>query len=169
MNADHLKKIVQNPALIDQLSPREFEELVASILEALGWQVSLTQATRDGGFDILAIQRPAPGLEASWLIECKKYAPDKRVGVEIIRQLYGVRDYLAIANAAVVTTATFTKESLEFARQRTAIKLIDRTILLTWIAQAQQTAAQVQPPGARFQSVFISYSSKDYDFASRLK
>jgi hypothetical protein len=141
--------------------------LVARILEAFGWQVSVTQPTRDGGYDILAIQKEAPGLEVSWIIECKKYAQDRRVGVEIARALYGVRDYLSIANAAIVTTASFTRDALEFAKNRTALKLIDRPQLLGWISKAV-AAPSVEPATPRFHSVFISYSTKDEEFARRL-
>jgi TIR domain/Restriction endonuclease len=149
------------------LTGREFEELVASILESFGWQVSLTLPTRDGGYDILAIQTEAPGLEVSWIIECKHYAQEHRVGVEIVRGLYGVRDYLSIANAAVVTSSYFTKGALEFAKDRKAIKLIDRSQLLAWISKAVAAPPLVSPP-PRFQSVFISYSTEDDGFARRL-
>ena len=36
------------------IDPRKFEELVASILEDLRFSIELTQATRDGGWDIIA-------------------------------------------------------------------------------------------------------------------
>jgi hypothetical protein len=154
--------------MLDGLNGREFEELVASVLESFGWQVSVTQPTRDGGYDILAIQTEAPGLEVTWIVECKHYSKDRRVGVEIVRQLYGVRDYHSIANAAVVTTAYFTKDALDFAKNRHAIKLIDRDKLIDWISKAVAAPTPATSP-ERFQSVFISYSTKDEDIAKRLQ
>jgi Restriction endonuclease/TIR domain len=167
MQKDQLKRIAKNNSALDTLTSREFEELVAAVLEAFGWQVSVTQATRDGGYDILAVQTEAPGLEVAWIVECKKYAKERCVGVEIVRGLYGVRDFLSIANAAIVTTAEFSRDALAFANQRSAIKLIDRTQLLKWIQEAANAKPAAHPP-QRFQSVFISYSTKDDDFAQRL-
>src|ERR1035441_364043 len=167
MNTQHLREISENQHLLDTLTSREFEELVAVILESYGLQVSLTPPTRDGGYDILAIQTGVPGLDATWIVECKKYAEDRRIGVEIVRNLFGVRDYLSIANAAIVTTASFTRDALDFARNRGAIKLIDRSQLIAWIKQAVAARPPVSPP-PRFQSVFISYASKDEEFAQRL-
>jgi hypothetical protein len=164
MTRDQLQKIAEDHALLETLSPREFEELVAAVLESFGWQVNLTQATRDGGYDILAIQTQLPGLDVSWIVECKKYAQDRRIGVEIVRSLYGVRDFLSIANAAIVTTASFTRDALDFADTRGEIKLVDRSQLLAWIAKAAKVRPEVRPP-PRFQSVFISYSTKDEKFA----
>jgi len=75
-----------NPAKLYDLSPRKFEELIASILEDLGFDVQLTQATRDGGSDIIAYIRNAV-CEYLTLVECKKYDPKNKVGVGIIRAL----------------------------------------------------------------------------------
>ncbi len=152
---------------MDALTGREFEELVATVLESFGWQVSLTQQTRDGGYDMLAIQTEAPGLEVSWIIECKKYSKDRRVPVEVVRGLYGVRDYLSIANAAIVTTAGFTHDALTFAKNRTAIKLIDRSTFLAWLSKATLTVPSKSPP-KRFESLFLSYSTKDKEFTEKL-
>ena len=39
------------------MSPRGFEELVAEMLSRLGYEVTLTPASRDGGKDIYAARR----------------------------------------------------------------------------------------------------------------
>ncbi len=164
MKKHDFKKILGNPSDLDALSFREFEELVAAILESFGWQVSLTPATKDGGYDMLAIHQAAPGLEVSWIVECKHYSHP--VGVEIVRGLYGVRDSLSIACAALVTTAHFTKGAIDFANNR-PIKLIDRAGLLKWVSKAVAAPTVIPPP--RFYSVFISYAKEDEEFASRLQ
>ena len=78
------------------LSPREFEELVTELLSSFGWQIKLSPPTRDGGFDILGITADASGLEASWIVECKRYAENRKVGVDLVRQLYGAKEYLGV-------------------------------------------------------------------------
>ena len=55
VNANHklITSLKQKPSNLRNLSPREFEELLADILRDLGWDVELTKQTRDGGADIL--------------------------------------------------------------------------------------------------------------------
>ncbi|MDZ5585149.1 restriction endonuclease [Enterococcus cecorum] len=43
-----------NREKIKKISPREFVFFVADIFEKLGFSVKITQATRDGGKDIIA-------------------------------------------------------------------------------------------------------------------
>lgn len=57
---EELPKVIQilfelknNPLYVYQLSPREFEEVVAELFKAKGYEVKLTPATRDGGRDII--------------------------------------------------------------------------------------------------------------------
>ncbi len=52
---DEIKKYLsKHPEKLHDLTSRKFEELVASILEDLGFDVTLTKQTRDGGTDIIA-------------------------------------------------------------------------------------------------------------------
>ena len=62
------------------LLPRQFEELICEILAGFGWEVQLTPATRDGGYDMFAISQDlVAGVQTSWIIECKKYSAEKKV------------------------------------------------------------------------------------------
>lgn len=177
MQEHDLNRFAQNPQQLDALTPREFEELVACVLEFFGWQVGLTRATRDGGYDVLAYQKDIPGVEVGWIVECKHYDPKNKVSVDIVRSLFGVRDYLGIANAAIVTTSSFTSEAINFAKACPAIKLIDRSLLQKWLAwgniglPVELGAAPMPgraPEATRFRSVFISYSTKDEEFVRKL-
>ncbi len=49
MNLELLTKIHANPVLLDSLTAQEFEELVTTVLEALGWQISSTATENDEG------------------------------------------------------------------------------------------------------------------------
>lgn len=42
---------------LDDLAPRDLEEVVAELLASMGWEVSLTAPSRDGGVDILGISK----------------------------------------------------------------------------------------------------------------
>mgnify|MGYP003543046930 CR=1 FL=1 len=51
-----------------------------------------------------------------FIIECKRYQPDTKVGVEIVRGLYGVKMAEQYNQAIVVTTSTFTKPAIDFVK-----------------------------------------------------
>jgi hypothetical protein len=107
-----LDSIVRNPMDLLSMSPRQFEEFVADIWEGFGYQVELTARTRDQGRDIIAIRNAEAHLR--FLIECKRYSPDNKVGVGIVRSLYGVvRDENA-TKGILATTSTFTKDAQKF-------------------------------------------------------
>lgn len=113
---DHIKAYFKkHPEQLYKLSPRKFEELVASIMKDMGFEVELTQATRDGGRDIIAYIRN--GL-TSFLahIECKRYAPDNKVSVDIIRSVIGVHHMRHANKSVIVTTGFYTQPAIEEAK-----------------------------------------------------
>jgi uncharacterized protein YjbI with pentapeptide repeats len=130
-----IKYLKTHPDAMRQIEPRQFEGLVAEILASYGWKVRLTPPTKDGGYDIFAISKDLAGLETSWIIECKKYAPENKVGVDIVRGLYGVKSDLRVANALLATTSYFTKGVKDFKASRYDIELKDYEGILEWINQ----------------------------------
>ena len=78
----------RQPDHLYSLLPRDFEELIAELFSGLGYSVELTQRTRDGGRDVVAINDSV--VKNKYLIECKRYKRDATVGVELVRQLHGV-------------------------------------------------------------------------------
>lgn len=113
---EHIKAYFKkHPEQLYQLSPRKFEELVASLMKDLGFEVELTQQTRDGGRDIIAYIRN--GL-TNFLahVECKRYSPDNKVSVEIIRSVVGVHHMLKANKSIIVTTGFYTKDAIKEAK-----------------------------------------------------
>jgi hypothetical protein len=153
-----------NPEALHDLSPREFEEAVAELLTSSGWDVSLTPAIRDGGYDILAVSRDSLGLETAWAVECKHYRSNHPVGVGAVRNLYGVKHGLGIPQALLVTTSSFTRDAKQFADSVADIKTADWRTLVDWLGKLPSS----DKVGRRFQSCFVSYSHKDEAFASQL-
>jgi hypothetical protein len=107
---EHLKR---QPHDLHVLKPRKFEELIATLLADQGWEVSLTKQTRDGGRDILAFLKTEVGRFLC-LVEAKKYAADRPVGIELVRALYGVFCDQQANSALLVTTSRFTADAKEF-------------------------------------------------------
>lgn len=128
--ADHLQHA---PESVLRLTPRQFEELIADILEDLGCEVKITPATRDGGKDILAYM-PTPLGRVLCLVEAKRYRHDRPVGVGLVRQLYGTLADAGASNAMMVTTSTFSKDARAFRQKHEyRLDLRDYTNVVDWI------------------------------------
>lgn len=89
INDDLMRYIAQEPMSMHELSPREFEKIIAELFKKLGYEVELTKQTRDGGVDIYIAKKTDLG-KFLFLVECKHYAPNRPVGIEVIRNMYGV-------------------------------------------------------------------------------
>jgi HJR/Mrr/RecB family endonuclease len=110
---DEIKKFFKKyPHKLYEINPRKFEELIASIFEDLGFDVKLTQATRDGGRDIIASLRNAVANFLTY-VECKRYAPDNKIDVSIIRQVQGIHYTHKPSKSIIVTTSFFTKDAIK--------------------------------------------------------
>ena len=118
-------RVLNDEETIYRLSSREFEELVAELFRQQGFDVELTQETRDDGCDVIATKNIG-GLPFMLLIECKKYAREHPVGVSLVRSLLGVQTDRKANKAVLVTTSRFTKPARQFAeRQQHMISLVD--------------------------------------------
>jgi Restriction endonuclease len=111
--ADIIRRLAVVPKDLYELHPRRFEELVAELLCRDGFEVNLTQATRDGGRDILAYQETIVGRHL-FLVECKRRNAQKPVDVSVVRSLYGVVMQERATAGLVVTTSYFTDAALNF-------------------------------------------------------
>jgi restriction system protein len=131
-----IRKVHGNPKLLYQLTPRGFEEFVAEVLDRLGYTVTLTPASKDGGKDIYAARKDHLG-SFLYVVECKKYAPDNPVGVGLIRQLSGVVHAEQATAGILATTSFFTKGAREFERRLAhQISLKDYFGLQEWLEAA---------------------------------
>ncbi len=117
---DLLARFALDPDALYDLEPRAFEELVADLWGRLGYDVRLTPISRDGGYDILAVNRKA--INELFLIECKRYSSENRVDVGVVRKLAGtVHDFtrshsglLVPAKGIVATTSWLTAPAKDF-------------------------------------------------------
>ena len=128
-----LEALAATPPLLHSLSPRKFEEVVAKLLEDDGFDVQLTPASRDGGRDILAYIDLAVGRILT-LVECKKWSKDRKIPVDLVRQLYGVLNAERATNAMLVTTSTFTQDAGFFVNSlKYQLTLRDYNGLAKWL------------------------------------
>lgn len=102
-----LESVRLTPERLFALSPRAFEELIAQLFTGFGFSVELTSPTRDGGRDLIAI---GSGIaQVKYLIECKRYAPHRKVGIAFIQRLHGVVVSDGATKGILATTSDFTK------------------------------------------------------------
>jgi HJR/Mrr/RecB family endonuclease len=120
INAKLLAHFCEHPERLYHMSPKQFEELIAEIVHRFGYEVELTQRTRDGGFDIIALDDR--NRKAKYLIECKRYKPTKPITVGLVRQLGGaILDYVGeeriitkAPKGIFVTTSYFTGPARDY-------------------------------------------------------
>lgn len=111
-----LKTLAKHPDLLYELSPRKFEEVIAELLHRQGYEVQMTPFTKDGGVDIYAAIKNTLGTYL-FLVQCKKYAPNHPVGVELVRELYGVVQSKGATAGIITATSHFTKGAKDFQSQ----------------------------------------------------
>ena len=133
VNDELIGYLAKHPNLLYEIDPRRFEELVAELLRAQGFQPTLTPKTRDGGRDILAARSDALG-DLLYLVECKRYAPGNKVGVEVVRSIHGVTQAKRATKGVIVTTSWFTKDAIAFASPlKYGIGLHDFEAIKLWL------------------------------------
>lgn len=119
------EQILRDPNYIFSLEPQEFESLVADLFNQYGFNALVTQKTRDGGKDIIATFEMG-GIIYTTYFECKQQSFNRPVGVDVVRELYGVMQKDNIDKGIIVTTSRFTKDAEREAEElKGRIQLID--------------------------------------------
>lgn len=77
-----------------------------------GFEVELSKQTRDNGYDILALKNVIGLSPVKYLVECKRYAEKRKVGVELIRSFKEVLQTENANKGIIATTSYFTKPAL---------------------------------------------------------
>jgi len=133
---------------LNGMSWREFEILVSEAFRLQGYKVTEQGGGGpDGGVDLVARK----GNE-TFLIQCKQWKAFK-VGVDVVRELYGLMAAQGAAGGFVITSGSFTADAQAFAEGRN-VKLVDGPKLFGLLQQAkgalkpkasQGPAAQASP------------------------
>lgn len=136
-----------SPAALGEMTWREFEGLVQEAFRLRGYTVRrLGGDGPDGGVD-LVLDR---GHERV-LVQCKQWRA-LRVGVIVVRELYGVMAAQGAAAGIVVTSGSFTPDAVEFASGRN-VSLIAGPELMRMIrdvrAATPRAASSANPQQSR--------------------
>lgn len=113
INDKVLKYLSENPEALYQLSGNDFEIVMAEIYSKLGYDVTRTQSTRDGGKDLI-IRKPEVLGDFIYYVECKKYDSKRHIGVGIIKNLVCTVSTDQVNGGILATTSFFTKDANKF-------------------------------------------------------
>lgn len=120
---------------LDSMSWREFEMLVGEAFRLQGYGVTeIGGGGADGGVDLVLKKD-----NEKFLVQCKQWKAFK-VGVDVVRELYGVMAAKGATGGFVVTSGTFTSDATAFASGRN-VKLIDGQRLFGLLKQARQSVS----------------------------
>lgn len=123
-----------SPAALNEMTWREFEGLIQEAFRLRGYSVRRVGGDGpDGGVDLI-LDRGAEKV----LVQCKQWRA-LRVGVSVVRELYGVMAAQGAAAGIVVTSGSFTPDAVEFASGRN-VRLIAGPELMELIREAKASA-----------------------------
>jgi Restriction endonuclease/Sigma-70, region 4 len=111
-----ITNLAKHPKYLYNIHHRDFERLIAHILETIGFEVQLTAPVRDGGCDIIAFSTDDLGIKTKYIVECKRYRPNRHVGVRLVRSLSAVKGTKRAHHAVLATTSYFTRDAIVFAQ-----------------------------------------------------
>lgn len=124
-----------------ELTPFEFEQLVANLFGQMGLESKLTRSSRDGGVDCVAFDR-RPVLGGKVVIQAKRYR--HTVGVSAVRDLYGTMMNEGANKGILVSTSGYGPDAFDFAKDK-PIELIDGGNLLYLFEIAPKVSGQGLP------------------------
>lgn len=113
---------------LEGISWQQFEQLVGEAFRRQGFTVTETGGNGpDGGIDLILHKD-----REKYLVQCKQWRSLK-VGVAVVRELFGVIAAEGAVGGFLVTSGTFTSEAKAFASGKN-IRLIDNAELGRWVA-----------------------------------
>lgn len=138
--SDLVSGLSSAPNLMD-LTPSEFEHLVANLFGKMGLESKLTRSSRDGGVDCVAYDK-RPVLGGKVVIQAKRYR--HTVGVSAVRDLYGTMMNEGANKGILVTTSGYGPDAFNFASDK-PIELIDGGGLLFLLQEIGMQARIIFP------------------------
>lgn len=114
---------------IDRMDGREFELFLEEVFVALGYEVTVTPASRDFGADLL-LETPD-----GWSIAVQAKRYEKVVGLEAVQQVAASVPYYGANEGWVVTNSSYTESAYELAEPN-QVRLIARPELEQLLKEA---------------------------------
>lgn len=109
-----------------ELSPAEFEEMVADVYRAKGHRARRTGTAGDHGVDVVVAARNGE----KWVVQCKRWRGT--VGERVVREFYGTMLHEKADKGAIVTTGFFTHQAKEWAKGKPIFLYDGEQFLKIW-------------------------------------
>lgn len=111
--------------VLEQMTWDQFEKILRKFFESKGYQATLTSTGSDGGIDV-ALEKNG----RREMVQAKHWKVN-RVGVSVVREIYGVVEAERMHRGFIVTSGLFTEEAHEFSDKVSGkIVLIDGNLLI---------------------------------------
>ncbi len=154
--AQRRNRLVDTTADLDRilaLTWQDFETLVAQAYSRRGYRVTERGgAAPDGGVDLELHTQ-----DERLVVQCKRWKT-RRVGVQPVREIYGVMTSERAQGAIFVTSGGFTPDAIDFARDK-PIKLLDGAGLVELLRNVRSPAKSMQQEmGARLEPRIVTTS-----------
>jgi restriction system protein len=125
-NSDRIEAYTRDfvvDALYTKLDPYRFEMFTAGLLQAMGYRAEATQASGDGGVDVIAFRDPL-GLEPPIIkVQCKRTL--NSIGGPDVQKLMGTLAPGGTEVGLFITLGTFTSDAMHLARTRHDLRLVN--------------------------------------------
>ena len=136
LNSELYEHFSKNSDQLTRLDWREFEMLVAELLQAQGFEAELGPGHADGGVDIRLLQRDPIG-DILTLVQVKKYDVKHPIRLQAVQALHGVKEAEDADNSMFVTTSRYLVSAKNFAsRDNVQMKLYVSDDVRKWCADA---------------------------------
>lgn len=128
---------------LGSMSWLEFEQMIGEWFRRQGYGITeVGGAGPDGGIDLVLHKNGE-----KFLVQCKQWRSIK-VGVGVVRELYGVMAAERVAGGFVVTSGSFTEDAKKFAQGRN-VELLDGSMLIHVLRAASPARQQSNPEEPR--------------------
>ncbi len=131
LSDEFARLVAQDPTVLDHLEWRDLERMAARVMEGLGFAVTLTPPSKDGGKDLVLSCQTSKGDE-SFIVELKHWRAGKRVGKQAVSDFFQVIVFEKHSGGLFLSSSGYTSDAFEglteITRQR--LRLGDRAKLV---------------------------------------
>ena len=114
LNAELYEYFKKDSGQLERLHWREYEMLIAELLQAQGFLVELGPGSADGGVDMRLIQRDPIG-DILTLVQVKKHSRNRRIKLQAVQALHGAKEAERADGSVFVTTSDYQQCARRFA------------------------------------------------------
>jgi len=153
--ANHLrkKKLIKTKRSLDKIKTldwKSFEDLVGEAFRQTGFVVEdNTVGGADGGVDLWLRK----GNER-YIAQCKRWK-NKKVGVAVVREMYGIMSAENADGVYIISSGNFTQEAISFAVDK-PIHLINGNDLVSLINDITITSSPVQVASEKTENIYMN-------------